>query len=93
MQSVPYQPVPFTVGGVARVKPGSVTIDGRNPSKHFGPKDNNGFKRMFFTREDQENDAEAQLRLDWQQATSRMIVDAYTAGPVNEKGTLVDLTV
>lgn len=93
MQSVPYRPVPFTVGGVARPRPGSATIDGPKPSRHFGPEDDNGFKRMFFTREEQETDAETQLRRDWKQATTQMIVDAYTAGPANEKGTLVDLTV
>ncbi|MCT2399049.1 hypothetical protein [Novosphingobium mangrovi (ex Huang et al. 2023)] len=94
MQSGPYQPVPFAVGGVTRPRPASAaTIDGPGPSRHFGPEDANGFKPMFFTRDAQENDAEAQLRLDWEQATARMVAKAYSNENPNEKGTLVDLSV
>lgn len=94
MQSVRYQPVPFSIGGVAYPRAIPVTVSPPASPKRFGPEDSKGFKPMFFTREaTAENDAEAGLRLDWEQAAAQIIARAYSDDLIDEKGTLFDFTV
>lgn len=79
MQTATYEPVPFSIGGVAHPKPGLLT-SGDASARHFGPEDTRGFKPMFFTHETApQSEAEAQLRLDWEQAMARMVTRAYAA--------------
>lgn len=92
MQTVTYEPVPFSVGGVAHPKPGPITNDAS--AKHFGTEDTRGFRPMFFTRETPaQSEAEAQLRLDWEHAMARMVARAYSQIANPERGHLVDLSV
>ncbi|MEJ2458459.1 MAG: hypothetical protein P8Y58_10060, partial [Novosphingobium sp.] len=92
--SIRYQPVPFSIGGVAYPKAIPVTVNSAASPKRFGPQDAKGFKPVFFTHHDiPENDAEAELRLDWEQAAAQVIARAYADEPVNEKGALFDFMV
>ncbi|KHK89540.1 hypothetical protein [Novosphingobium malaysiense] len=93
MRSNEYRSVPFSIGGVAHPKPARTTIEAPTSAKHFGPEDAKGFKPMFFGHDRPQSDAEAQLRLDWEQAAARMIEKAYAKDGDNEKGALIDLTV
>ncbi|WP_143084728.1 hypothetical protein [Novosphingobium sp. CF614] len=101
MQSTTYRPVPYAIGGVAYPRPAPVThdtsADASASPRHFGPENADGFRPMFFTREAQETDAEAQLRLDWEQAVGKIITRVYTRvyseRPAREKGALFDLAV
>ncbi|MCJ2188744.1 hypothetical protein [Novosphingobium beihaiensis] len=94
MRAIRYQPVPFSVGGVAYPKAIPVTVNNAAPPKRYGPEDANGFKPMFFAHHDApENEAEAALRLDWEQAAAQVIARAYSDEPLNEKGALFDFTV
>lgn len=84
MQSV-YEPVPFAIGGVAHPRPQPITsADG--PAR-FGSQDSRGFRPMFFDRDLQQSEAEAQLRLDWEQAAAQQIAQAYArvAAPDEER--------
>ncbi|MCJ2180407.1 hypothetical protein [Novosphingobium album (ex Hu et al. 2023)] len=94
MQSVRYQPVPFSIGGVAYPRAIPVAGNRAASSKRFGPEDSKGFKPMFFARNTvTDHDAEAQLRLDWEQAAAQIIARAYSDDPLDEKGALFDFTV
>lgn len=93
MQSVRYQPVPYSIGGVAY--PRAIPLAARRAAspKRVGPEDGKGFKPMFFAHDAApEHDPEAELRLNWEQAAAQMIARAYSDDPVNEKGVLFDLT-
>lgn len=93
MQTATYEPVPFSIGGVAHPKPGPLTSAEQASARHFGPEDAQGFKPMFFTRESApQSEAEAQLRLDWEQAMARAVVKAYSSSFPAENGHLVDLS-
>lgn len=93
MQAETFEPVPFSIGGVAYAKPGPIACDNTGAAMHYGPEDAKGFRPMFFTRDVPHNEAEAQLRLDWEQAAARMIAKAYSACSAPENGHLVNLSV
>lgn len=93
MQSTTYRPVPYAIGGVAYPRPAPVEQDPSAPIKQFGAEDSNGFRPVFFTSGTQGTDAEAQLRLDWEQAAAKMIAKAYSHEFPATKGALVDLAV
>ncbi|MGE4305123.1 MAG: hypothetical protein AB7E24_13955 [Novosphingobium sp.] len=87
-----YRPVPFAIGGVAHTKPARA-IDAPSSAKRYGPEDEHGFKPMFFGHQQPDNEAEAQLRLDWEQAAAQMIAKVYSQEDDQRKGALVDLSV
>ena len=93
MQSSTYEPVPFAIGGVAHPKPAPMTIDASSPAKHFGPRDANGFRPLFFARPASGNETEARLQLDWRQAAVKAIAKAYSQDLAHKKGSLVSLLV
>ncbi|WP_067734691.1 hypothetical protein [Novosphingobium naphthalenivorans] len=94
MQSVRYQPVPFSIGGVAYPRAIPVSASRATSPKRFGSEDAKGFKPMFFAHDNAlENDAEARLRLDWEQAAAQVIARAYSDELPDEKGALFDFTV
>lgn len=94
MQSVTFHPVPFSVGGVAHAKPAAMsTVTPSSSARRYGPEDASGFRPMFFSQDLPENEAEAQLRLDWDQAIAQRIAKAYAPAEWHDRGGLVDLTV
>lgn len=93
MRSIKYQPVPFSVGGVAYSKAIPATVDASASPKRYGPEAANGFKPVFFTNQSEPNEAEDDLRLDWEQAAARMIARAYSGRSMQEKGSLFDFSV
>ena len=92
MQSVRYQAVPYAVGGVSYPKARPATVGDIQASKRYGKTKSSGFKPMFFTHDHAvESEPEADLTLDWNQAASRYIAQAYADEPGGEKGLLFDI--
>lgn len=93
MRTTAYAPVPFSIGGVARPKPRLLTAESNEQVMRHGPQDSRGFRPMFFTGNVQPTEAEAQLRLDWDQAAARMIAAAYARVTSPDRERIVDLSI